>query len=319
MTFHPDIRMKRQPLFDRLSALADPIRARLLLVLERHELTVSELRAILQLPQSTVSRHLKVLAAAGWVASREDGTSNRYRLDPKALGNGARRLWAPVRDEAATLAAARRDAERVKGVLADRHTRSQAFFASSAGQWDRLRAELFGVRTELFALAGLLDPAHHVADLGCGTGQLAEVVAPFVTRVTAVDESAAMLRAARARLGALGNVDVREGSVEDLPLDDASVDVALLSLVLHFVTDPEAAIREIRRTLRPKGRLVIVDMLPHDRAEYEQSMGHVWLGFPEAQLRGWADAAGFKQVRYGALPAAPAVKGPSLFTATLLT
>ena len=312
--------MKRLPLFDRLTALSDPIRARLLLILERHELTVSEVRAVLQLPQSTVSRHLKVLANVGLVSAREDGTSNRYRLDSKALDTAAKRLWAPVRDEAATLPAARRDAERVKGVLADRHTRSQAFFASSAGQWDRLRAELFGTRTELFALVGLLDAGSRVADLGCGTGQLAEVMAPFVRRVVAVDESAAMLKAARARLAAHENVDLREGSLESLPIEDGALDVAVLSLVLHFVAEPAAALAEVHRTLRPKGgRLLIVDMLPHDRVEYRQTMGHVWLGFDAAQLNGWSEDAGFTSMRHHPLPTASQGKGPTLFTAVLTT
>jgi ArsR family transcriptional regulator len=312
--------MKRTPLFDRLSALADPIRSRLLLLLERHELTVSELRAVLQLPQSTVSRHLKVLADAGWLSSREDGTSNRYRLDVRSLDAAARRLWGSVRDEAESVPAAARDAQRVKGVLADRHTRSQEFFASSAAQWDRVRAELFGTRTELFALVGLLDPTHRVGDLGCGTGQLAEVMAPFVASVIAVDESPAMLKAARSRLGALPNVELRSGSVESLPIDDGALDVAVLSLVLHFVAEPAAALAEIRRTLtaRPAGgRLLLVDMQPHDHAEYRQTMGHVWLGFDAEQVRRWGEEAGFSSVRQQALPAAPQAKGPSLFAAVL--
>lgn len=310
--------MKRTPLFDRLSALADPIRSRLLLLLERHELTVSELRAVLQLPQSTVSRHLKVLADAGWLSSREDGTSNRYRLDGRALDAGARRLWTSVRDEAEGLPAAARDLQRVKGVLADRHTRSQEFFASSAAQWDRVRAELFGARTELFALVGLLDADAVVGDLGCGTGQLAEVMAPFVRQVIAVDESAAMLRAARSRLGALPNVELRTGSVEALPIDDGALDVAVLSLVLHFVTDPPAVLAGIRRALKPRGgRLLLVDMLPHDRAEYRQTMGHVWLGFDAEQVTRWGEEAGFRTVRHHPLPAAPQVKGPTLFAAVL--
>lgn len=312
--------MKRPPLHDRLSALADPIRTRLLLVLERHELTVSELRAVLQLPQSTVSRHLKVLADAGWVAAREDGTSNRYRHDGKTLEAGSRRLWASVREEAQGVSAAKRDAERVRGVLADRHTRSQAFFASSAGQWDRVRSELFGARTELFALVGLFDPASTVGDLGCGTGQLAEVIAPFVSQVIAVDESPAMLKAARQRMATSTNVDIREGSLEALPIDDATLDVAVLSLVLHYVAEPVAALADVRRTLRPAGgRLLLVDMLPHDRAEYRQTMGHVWLGFDAEQLKQWATEAGFTSVRYHALPAAPQAKGPTLFTAVLQT
>ncbi|MBA3852945.1 MAG: ArsR family transcriptional regulator [Gemmatimonas sp.] len=310
--------MKRPALFDRLSALADPIRSRLLLLLERHELTVSELCSVLQLPQSTVSRHLKVLSGAGWLVAREDGTSNRYRLDPKALDAGTRKLWTAVREEAEGLPAAARDAQRVKGVLADRHTRSQQFFASSAAQWDKVRAELFGTRTELFALVGLLEPTQVVGDLGCGTGQLAEVMAPFVQQVIAVDESSAMLKAAKARLGALENVELRAGSIEELPLDAATLDVAVLSLVLHYVADPVAVLTGIRRALKPKGgKLLLVDMLPHDRAEYRQTMGHVWLGFEAEQVKEWGSAAGFKTVRVNALPPSPTAKGPSLFVAVL--
>jgi ubiquinone/menaquinone biosynthesis C-methylase UbiE/DNA-binding transcriptional ArsR family regulator len=309
--------MKRSPLFGRLSALADPIRSRLLLLLERHELTVSELRAVVQLPQSTVSRHLKVLTEAGWIEARGDGTSNRYRLDLKGDAP-ARKLWGAVRDEADTLPAARRDSERVKGVLAERHTRSQAFFASSAAQWDRVRAELFGSRSELFALAGLLDPNATVGDLGCGTGQLAEVIAPFVSRVIAVDESSAMLKAARARLAPSLNVELREGSVEALPIDDASLQVAVLSLVLHYVTEPAAVLGEIRRTLDPRGgKLLLVDMMPHDRAEYRQTMGHVWLGFGAEEITTWSKTAGFASTRIHPLPSTPSLNGPSLFTAVL--
>lgn len=312
--------MKRRALHDRLSALADPIRTRLLLLLERHELTVSELRTIVQLPQSTVSRHLKVLADAGWVLAREDGTSNRYRHDPRELEAGTRRLWTSVREELQSLPAARRDAERVKGVLAERETRSQAFFASSAGQWDRVRSDLFGARTELFSLVGLLDADATVGDLGCGTGQLAEVMAPFVQQVVAIDESPAMLKAARARLAALENVDLREGSLEALPVADGALDVAVLSLVLHYVADPAAALADIRRTLRATGgRLLLVDMQPHDRVEYRQTMGHVWLGFDADQLTRWSADAGFASFRHHALPAAPQAKGPNLFVAVLGT
>lgn len=310
--------MKRPPLFDRLSALADPIRSRLLLLLEQHELTVSELRSVLQLPQSTVSRHLKVLADAGWLVAREDGTSNRYRLDGKALDAGTRKLWAAVRDEAEAHPAAARDAQRVKGVLADRHTRSQQFFASSAAQWDKVRAELFGARTELFALVGLLEPDAVVADVGCGTGQLSEVIAPFVRQVVAVDESAAMLKAAKARLAALENVELRAGSIEALPIDAGTVDVAVLSLVLHYVTDPVAVLAGIRRALAPRGgKLLLVDMLPHDHAEYRQTMGHVWLGFDAEQVKEWAAQAGFRAARVHPLPPSPSAKGPTLFTAVL--
>src|SRR5690348_9385521 len=205
--------MKRSPLFTRLAALSDPIRTRLLVALERHELTVGELHRALQLPQSTVSRHLRALVDAGWVASREDGTSNLYRMAAEK-DVGAKKLWNAVRDEAAALPGAQRDADRVRHVLSERHTTSQKFFASGAGQWDRLRAELVGDRAEMLALLGLLDRDAIIADLGCGTGQLAEALAPFVGRVIGIDESPAMLRAAKSRLAERKNVELREGTLE---------------------------------------------------------------------------------------------------------
>jgi ArsR family transcriptional regulator len=309
--------MKQNPIFDRLTALADPIRARLLLVLERHELTVSELRAALQLPQSTVSRHLRALADARWVASREDGTSNRYRMAARELDPGARKLWQSVRDEVGAMATAARDAERVHSVVAARHSTSQRFFASSAAQWDRLRTELFGSRTELLSLLGLLDARWTVGDLGCGAGQLAEAMAPFVKRVVAVDESPAMLRASRARLATRPNVEVREGTLEALPVEGGELDVAILSLVLHYVADPALALAGVHRALKKEARVLIVDMMPHDRAEYRQTMGHVWLGFGEDQLTRWSEEAGFETCRFAPLAAPTHSKGPTLFSAVL--
>ncbi len=312
--------MKAPPLFDRLSALADPIRARILLVVEPRELTVSELCAVLQLPQSTVSRHLKVLVASEWLSVREEGTSNRYRLDTRALDPAARRLWAAVREDAEAQPGAQRDAQRVKAVLDERRTRSQAFFASAGAQWDKVRTELFGARSELFALAGLLDSTRTVGDLGCGTGALTEVMAPFAGHVIAVDESAAMLRAARARLVPFANVDVRRGTLEALPIDDGALDVAMLTLVLAYVEDPPLVLAEVRRALRARrGRVVIVDMLPHDRVEYRQTMGHVRLGLAADDLCRWSTAAGFTAVRHHVLPPAPHAKGPTLFAAVLAT
>ena len=206
--------MKQNPVFDRLTALADPIRARLLLILERHELTVGELRAALQLPQSTVSRHLRALADGGWVVSREDGTSNRYRMTARELDPAARKLWLSIRDEVSAMATAARDAERVRGVIAARHTASQRFFASSAGQWDRLREELFGSRTELYPLLGLLDRAAVVAPghpdllhlrglVAMGRGARAEAISWLerATRAAAVDRAA--VRATEVPLAAL--------------------------------------------------------------------------------------------------------------------
>jgi ArsR family transcriptional regulator len=303
-------------IFDRMSALADTTRSRLLLVLERHELTVGELCSVVQLPQSTVSRHLKLLGDEEWVASRAEGTSRRYRMPADRLDPSALRLWQIVREQAATLPAAAQDATRLGSVLAVRTTQSRAFFSSSAGQWDRLRCELFGERTDLVGLLALLDEEWTVGDLGCGTGRLAQALAPFVRSVVAVDASPAMLEAARARLGDAANVEVRAGELESLPVANGELDAAVVSLVLHYVAEPEAALAEAFRALRPGGRLLVVDMMPHDREEFRQTMGHVWQGFGAEALGRWLAAAGFGAARYTPLPPDPAAKGPTLFAAS---
>jgi ArsR family transcriptional regulator len=309
-----------------MAALGDAIRSRVLLALERQELTVSELCAVLQLPQSTVSRHLKTLADAGWVGSRREGTSRFYTLalNGKSAGKGgrngdeahARKLWSLVRDQVAATPGAAQDARRLATVLTRRRTASQAFFASSAGQWDRLRADLFGADSSLRAIAGLLDPDWTVGDLGCGTGQMAAALAPFVGRVIAVDGSAEMLQAAKRRLRDVENVETRRGDLEALPIDAGTLDAAVLVLVLHHVPAPESVLAEAARALKPGGRVMIVDMQPHDREEYRQQMGHVWLGFAEDQLQRWMQAAGFTQTRIVALPPGAQAKGPGLFVAS---
>lgn len=303
-------------IFDRLSNLADTTRSRLLLVLEDQEASVGELCAVLRLPQSTVSRHLKVLADEGWLESRADGTSRRYRMTVSELDAEAVELWALVRDRAARLPAAGQDVLRLASVLAERRSRSQEFFAAAAGDWDRLRGELFGDRSDLQALLGLLDPDWVVGDLGCGTGRMAATVAPFVGEVIAVDGSREMLEAARARLADRTDVDVREGRLEELPVADGELDAAIVYLVLHYLPDPAAALAEAHRALRPGGRLLVADMTPHDRREWRNDMGHVWLGFPEEQMLRWLADAGFARPTYRPLPPDPAASGPALFTAT---
>ncbi len=303
-------------ILDHLSSLAEPTRSRLLLLLEGHELTVSELCGILQLPQSTVSRHLKALADAAWISARAEGTSHLYTMSRDTLDAPARRLWTLVREHVGGTAAAAQDQRRLSAALAERRTASQEFFSSSAGQWDRVRDDLFGDRFHLAALAAFADAAWTVGDLGCGTGQVAAAIAPFVARVIAVDGSAAMLQAAKKRLHGAGNVDLRRGDLESLPIDDGRLDAAAMMLVLHHVPEPERALAEASRVVVRGGRVLIVDMLPHDRENYRQQMGHVWLGFGDDTLRRLLAGAGLADVRIVPLPPDPRAKGPALFVAT---
>jgi ArsR family transcriptional regulator len=301
-------------ILDHLTALSDATRSRLLLLLDRHELTVGELCDVLQLPQSTVSRHLKSLADAGWISSRAEGTSNLYSRSE--LDSAARRLWLVVREQVGASSAALQDQRRLQAAIAARRTKSQEFFSSSAGQWDRVRDELFGDRFHLAAFAAFAGSDWTVGDLGCGTGVVSAALAPFVGRVIAVDQSAPMLQAAKRRLRDAANVELRRGDLETLPIADQSLDAATLMLVLHHVAEPEAALVEAARVVKPGGRVVVVDMLPHDRDSYRQQMGHVWLGFPEDHVNRMLRESGFDGVRIVPLPPDPKAKGPELFVAT---
>jgi ArsR family transcriptional regulator len=308
--------MNAPAIFDDLTTLADATRGRMLLVLERQELTVSELCAVLQLPQSTVSRHLKTLADAQWVTSRRDGTSRYYTLALDERDTHTRRLWSLLREQIGATPGADQDARRLKGVLGQRQTQSEQFFASAAGQWDRLRRELFGGASALHALPALVDSRWTVGDLGCGTGETSAALAPFVARTIAVDRSGDMLQAARRRLRDSRNVEIRRGDLESLPVADGELDAAVMLLVLHHVPDPGAALREAARTLKNGGRLVVCDMLPHDHEEYKQQMGHVWLGFGDDQFRRLLGAARFADPRIVPMPIDPHAKGPALFVAS---
>lgn len=301
--------------FDRLSTLGDPARSRILLLLEQGEFSVSELVATLQLPQSTVSRHLRVLSDDGWVAQRSSGTSRYYRIDAE-LSPEFRQLWGVVREQVRAAGLGEGDRERASVVLAARRQRSREFFRTAAGRWDELRENLFGAQSELLPLFGLLDPGTVVGDLGCGTAPFAVAVAPFVKRVVAVDASTEMLAAARLRATECDNVEVRPGELEALPLGDGELDVAVLSLTLVYAVDPTRAVHEAARALGSSGRVVIVDLRVHGRGELREEMGHVWPGFSEEQIRDWLEDAGFRDVVYRPLPPSVEASGPLMFLAT---
>lgn len=306
----------RSNVLDRLSVLADGTRSRILLLLDRHELTVGELCIVLQMPQSTVSRHLKLLADDHWLIARGEGTSRFYKMVSNQLDADTKELWSVVRTQVSGAVDAAEDTRRAESVLAKRLGKARLFFADSADYWDALRTEQIGARTDLLALLDLLDDTWVVGDLGCGAGHISDALAPCVARVISVDESGPMLAAAKTRLANHQNVELRTGTIEALPIDDAVLDAAVLFLVAHFITDPAKALREIRRVVKPGGRLLIVDLMSHDRIEYMVQLGHVWQGFDGEQVKEWLTNAGFKAPRYRALPADPAAKGPTLFAAS---
>lgn len=308
----------RQPeaLLGRMESLADPTRLRLLRLLERNELGVAELCDVVQLPQSTVSRHLKMLSDQGWVRSRSEKTTNLYSMSNGELEPGARRLWQVAREQLEGWPALAQDQVRLSRRLEARAQGAQRFFAGAASEWDRLRTTLYGQRFTAEALAALLPRDWVVADLGCGTGSVTAELASLVHRVIGVDQSAAMLKAAARRTADLGNVTLHQASLERLPLGDASCDAALAVLALTYVTDVPQALAEAARILRPGRRLVVVDLLHHDRDDFRRQMGQQHPGFEPAVFTTWMREAGFPEPACRPLPPESGTKGPALILAT---
>lgn len=309
---------RTQSLLDRLAALGEVVRLRILRLVEAEELSVGEIAKVVQLPQSTVSRHLKVLLDGGWVVKRSEGTTTLYRLLQDDLPPEHRSLWRTVREQMGSEATLDEDLRRLRGVIDERKTDSQTFFGRYGGQWDELRNDLFGARFTSLAMLSLLKRNWVVADLGCGTGNVSELLAPVVERVVAVDMSGAMLDAARRRLANEQNVDFVEAPIHATTLPTGSVDVAACFLVLHHHPSPKSALAEMRRILRANrsgGMALVVDMVKHDRAEYRRQMGHEHLGFGKSDLLPMMHDAGFARVEYRELPAEPSAKGPGLFVA----
>lgn len=300
-----------------MNDLGDVTRLRILALLEREELGVGEISRIVQLPQSTVSRHLKQLFENGWVVKRTVGTASLYRLVDDEVPPAAAELWMLARGQVEASSTFKDDRHRMDEVLAARQTDSKAFFGRIGGEWDELRRELFGRDFSADALLGLLPPDMVVADIGCGTGDATAHLAPYVGEIIAIDREPAMLDAARKRLKDFANITFREGDLDRLPLDNASVDAATVFLVLHHVEDPGRAIKEIARVLKKGGAVMIVDMVAHDREAYRHTMGHLHLGFDEKSLKRWAQAAGLSHLRVRRLRPDTESKGPGLFVATM--
>lgn len=312
------IKVAQQPdaLLGWMASLSDPTRLRLLRLLERHELGVVDLCDILQLPQSTVSRHLKILNDQQFVRSTRRGTNHLYRMNLDELETPGRRLWLLAREQTEDWATVGQDELRLTRRLRERQDSAQAFFAGAAAQWDKLRQEMYGdafTRSAMFALI----PSHYtVADLGCGTGQTSAELAGYVRKVIAVDNSAAMLKAAQKRVEELPNVELLRGDLEAIPVEDATCDAALLILVLTYVPNPAAVLKEVHRILKPAGQAVIVDLLPHDRDDFRRQMNQTSPGIASDDLRMWLSSAGFAGTAARPLPPEPHAKGPALFLAT---
>jgi len=277
--------------------LGDDARLRLLRALARDRFNVTELTGILGLAQSGVSRHLGLLRDAGLVVEERDGLFAYYRLSPALEADAP--LWAMLQaefEQAAGTPAAREDEARLQEVLRLRREN----FARHAGPDTRDGRQLVPGRSwaAWSRALGLLLPPLDVADIGCGEGYLTIETARWARRVVAIDRSAEVLARAKqlAARRKRSNITWKKGTLEKLPLPDATVDVALLSQALHHAPDPARALSEAARVLRPGGRVLILDLRAHDQPWVRDKLGDRWQGFSDAELQTLLTSTGLDQI-----------------------
>jgi ArsR family transcriptional regulator len=279
----------------RFRALGDETRLELLCALLTDELSVGELSEVVQAAQPGVSRHLSALRDAGLVVARKQGVTTYYRIQ-----TGDPLLEGAVGDELKRRATELGLLPRVERVVARRRAKAEAFFDQQAESWDALRAQLLDGAAGLWALVPLLPRADKVADIGTGTGGMLPLLSEFADAIVAVDISKEMLRHARQRAKSLGltNVEFVKADLRDLPIEDASVDAAFSTLVLHHAPHPGVAVKEMARILRPGGTLVVVDLCAHSHEWLREEQGDVWLGFARDEIVGHLGQAGLASVTF---------------------
>ncbi len=278
-------------------ALADETRLRLARILLHYELSVNELVQLLGMGQSRISRHLKILSEAGLLHSHRDGLWVFYSVPESGQARAFLDAALPFANPDSS-SSAEADLEAASQILEERARKARRFFNAIAADWDSLNRELLGDFDLACAVLDEIPADLGVAvDLGCGTGALLERLLGHSKALIGVDGSAQMLALARKRLSAHrpaeGQVSLRIGELSHLPLADQEADFACLNLVLHHLPSPQAGLCEIRRILKPGGRLFLADFLSHRDEAMRLKYGDHWLGFAEEDLLAALKRAGF--------------------------
>ena len=272
-------------------ALADETRLRILNLLWQHELNVNEIMQVLQMGQSRISRHLKILSDSGILISRRDGLWIFYRV----AENGAGREFV----EAIAYLLARQsifatDLQRCQHILQERTRETARFFDAIAKDWERMKHDLIGKLDLGSEISRRLYHCDVAVDLGCGTGDLLPFLKTKARQVIGVDNSPKMLEKARARFGGdPDGIEFRIGEVIHLPLGNGEADAVVINMVLHHLAAPEQAIAEIARVLRAGGQLLVSDFAKHCHDLLQTEYGDRWLGFTEAEMDKWLARSGF--------------------------
>ncbi len=287
-----------------LKAAAEATRLRLLALFTKGELTVTEVTQILRQSQPRVSRHLKLMSEAGLIERIKEGSWVFYRLAEEGPAKAIAQKLSELLPWDDTVL--KRDIDRLEAVRAQRQENAQAYFASNAAEWDRLRALHIPEELVEGALLDLIGSAQvpTYLDLGTGTGRILELVSSRAARAVGVDLNAEMLALARARIerAALNHVQVRRGDLFQLPYGERSFDLITLHQVLHYLEDPSAAVAEAARVLKPGGKVVIVDFAPHALEFLRDDHQHRRLGFADKEVAQWCKSAGLSLSATRAFP-----------------
>ena len=262
-----------------LRLAADPSRLRLLLLLEREELSVAELQEILAQGQSRISTHLAQLKQAGLVDDRRTGKNAFYRLTAPA------ELMELLRKAADEVPEALEDQQALRLTLHKRQDQMRRYFDEMAGKFGRQYVPGRSWKGVAEALLKLMPPMV-IADLGAGEGTVSQLMAQRAKKVIAIDNSEKMVEFGTelARKHGIGNMEYRLGDLEDVPIRSGTVDLAFLSQALHHARHPNRAVEEARRILKPGGRIAILDLNRHHFEEARELYADVWLGFTELEL-----------------------------------
>ena len=279
--------------------LGDEARLRLLRVLDKDRFNVKELTGILGLAQSGVSRHLGLLKEAELVVEERDGAYSFYRLSPALREDAKSPLWPLLRaqfDAADATPILKADESRLQEVLRLRRENFEHLGPDTRDGRQLVPGRSWAAWSRAL---GMLLPPLEVADLGCGEGYLTVETARWAKHVIAVDRSAGVLTRAKALAARkkISNITWKKGELEQLPMDSGTIDVALLSQALHHAGEPAAALNEASRVLKPGGRLLILDLRPHDETWVRDKLGDRWFGFSDEHLSGLLTRAGFTDIR----------------------
>ncbi len=278
-----------------LRAAAEPTRLRLLALAGRGAFCVMEFTEILGQSQPRLSRHLKLLCECGLLDRVREGANVWFTLPADHNGALARDLIARLPPDDPVLEADRRQAARV---LAERARVASESFKRKGADWDEMRALELPAQAVEAALTALISdrPALRLLDIGTGTGRVLELLAPRIRQGVGVDASKAMLALARARLADSehAHCSVRQADMYRLPLADASFDVAVLQMILHYAEDPAGALTEATRVLAPGGQVIVIDLAAHDRGDLTTRLAHRWPGFADSAMRALLAGAGLQ-------------------------